>query len=71
MQTASIKVSGMTCGHCALSVEGVLKAINGVSDAQVSLEACTAHVVYDEAQTSCEQLKSAVKNAGFGVDALN
>ena len=67
MQTELMKVTGMTCGHCVLSVEGVLKAVDGVSDAQVSLDNGTARVEFAAARTSPEQLKSAVKNAGFGV----
>ena len=58
----------MTCGSCVLSVQGVLKAVNGVADAQVALDTGLARVSYDETQTSSEQLKSAVRNAGFGVE---
>ena len=68
MQNESMKISGMTCGSCVLSVQGVLKAVNGVADAQVTLDTGLANVSYDETQTSLEQLKSAVRNAGFGVE---
>ena len=68
MQNESMKISGMTCGSCVLSVQGVLKAVNGVADAQVTLDTGLARVSYDETQTSSEQLKSAVRNAGFGVE---
>ena len=68
MQNESMKISGMTCGSCVLSVQGVLKAVNGVADAQVTLDTGLANVSYDETQTSREQLKSAVRNAGFGVE---
>ena len=68
MQNESMKISGMTCGSCVLSVQGVLKAVNGVADAQVTLDTGLANVSYDETQTSPEQLKSAVRNAGFGVE---
>lgn len=71
MQTELMKVTGMTCGSCVLSVEGVLKAVNGVADAEVSLDTCIARVEFDETQTSPEQLKSAVRNAGFGIDPLS
>ena len=68
MQNETMKISGMTCGSCVLSVQGVLKAVNGVADAQVTLDTGVARVSYDETQTSSEQLKSAVRNAGFGVE---
>ena len=68
MQNETMKICGMTCGSCVLSVQGVLKAVNGVADAQVALDTGLARVSYDETQTSSEQLKSAVRNAGFGVE---
>ena len=68
MRNESMKITGMTCGGCVLSVQGVLKAVTGVADAEVSLDTGLARVSYDETQTSSEQLKSAVRNAGFGVE---
>ena len=71
MQTEQLKVTGMTCGGCASNVTRALKAISGVNDVNVSLAAGQATVQYDERQTSPDQLKSAVKGAGYGVDAAN
>jgi copper chaperone len=68
MQTGQIQVTGMTCGGCASNVTRALKAIPGVSDVKVSLAAGEATVQYDERRASPEQLKSAVKSAGYGVD---
>ena len=67
MQTEQIKVSGMTCGGCSSSVTKALKAINGVDDVIVSLATGQATVQYDETLTSPEQLKFAVKEAGYGI----
>lgn len=69
MKTETIKVAGMSCGGCALNVSGALKAVEGVSDAQVSLEQGLATVAYDETRTSSEQLKSAVRHAGYSVES--
>ena len=69
MQTEIVKVTGMTCGGCTSKVTNALTSIAGVSDAQVSLSAGEATVQYDERLTSPEKLKSAVKGAGYGVDA--
>ena len=71
MQTQSLKVTGMTCGGCTSNVTHALKAITGVGDVKVSLAAGEATVQYDERLTSPEQLKSAVKGAGYGVDVTN
>ena len=59
----------MTCGGCANTVTQALKGITGVSEVDVSLAAGEATVRYDEQQASPEQLKSAVQDAGYGVEA--
>lgn len=69
MQTELLKVTGMTCGGCTSKVTHALEAISGVGDVKVSLSAGEATVQYDERLTSPNQLKSAVKGAGYGVDA--
>ncbi len=71
MQTGQFKVTGMTCGGCTSNVTRALKAIPGVGDVNVSLSAGAAIVKYDERRTSPDQLKSAVKAAGYGVDVTN
>ncbi len=69
MQSELLKVTGMTCGGCINNVTKALKAINGVGSVNVSLSAGEAAVQYDERLTSPDQLKSAVKSAGYGVDS--
>ena len=71
MQTETLKVTGMTCGGCTSNVTQALKAIPGVGDVTVSLSAGEATVQYDERLTSPDQLKSAVKGAGYGVNTTN
>ena len=68
MLTEQIQVTGMTCGGCTSNVTRALKAIPGVGDVNVSLTTGEATVQYDERRTSPDQLKSAVKSAGYGVD---
>lgn len=71
MQTEHLKVTGMTCGGCTSNVTRALKAIPGVNDVKVSLAAGEATVEYDESLTAPDQMKAAVKGAGFGVDATS
>ncbi len=71
MQTELLKVSGMTCGSCTSNVTHALKAITGVGDVKVSLSAGEVSVQFDERLTSPDQLKTAVKGVGYGVDATN
>lgn len=71
MQAEIFKVTGMTCGGCVTNVTQALKMLPGVGDVKVSLAASEAAVQYDEQLISPEQLKSAVKGAGYGVDTTN
>ena len=71
MQTELLKVTGMTCGGCTTKITHALKAVSGVGDVKVSLSAGEATVQYDERLASPDQLKSAVKGAGYGVDATD
>ncbi|OWY38489.1 hypothetical protein CEK28_12690 [Xenophilus sp. AP218F] len=68
MSELIMNVDGMTCGGCAKSVTGVLNEMAGVSEAEVSLEAKQARVVYDAAVVSPEELAAAVADAGFDVE---
>ncbi|AXT47814.1 MULTISPECIES: heavy-metal-associated domain-containing protein [Chromobacterium] len=67
MSELIMKVDGMTCQGCVKSVSGVLSGMAGVSEAEVSLEAKQAKVVYDAEIVSPEELAAAVEDAGFDV----
>lgn len=71
MQTELLKVIGMTCGGCISKVTSALKTVPGVGDVNISLSAGEATVQFDERLTSPDQLKSAVKSAGYGVEVSN
>lgn len=66
---AEIKVSGMTCGACAVSVKSALAKVKGVKTADVSHEKGLATVVYDDAQTNEQQLREAINKTGFKAEA--
>ncbi len=60
-----IKVSGMTCGACAVSVKSALTKVKGVKSAVVSNEKGLATVVYDDEQANEQQLREAINKTGF------
>jgi len=39
-----MKIEGMMCNHCKMTVENALKSVDGVTDAVVNLEEKTATV---------------------------
>jgi len=67
MQTATLNISGMTCGGCVRSVTSVLSALDGVVKADVSLDKRCAVVDYDAGKLNLQQLKRAVEEAGYEV----
>ena len=60
-----IKVTGMTCGACSVSVKSALSKVKGVKSAEVSYEKGLATVVYDDEQTNEHQLREAINRTGF------
>lgn len=66
MKTATIAVSGMTCGACVGHVTQALKSVDGVTDAVVSLVENRATVTFDEDKTSESALVAAVEEDGYG-----
>jgi copper chaperone len=62
-----MKVQGMTCGGCVASVTRVLKAIDGVEQVDVKLDAAQAHVTYDAARTGVPAFRKAIADAGYDV----
>lgn len=65
MATTTLKVTGMSCGHCVRSVREALEAIAGVRSARVDLERGSADVEYDEDVTGPRQMVGAVMDEGY------
>jgi copper chaperone len=64
-RTVSVPVDGMICQVCAGSVKNALKKVDGVQDAEISLEKRHAVIHYDDRKVSVEQLTRAIKDAGY------
>ncbi|WP_100013008.1 copper chaperone CopZ [Lentibacillus sediminis] len=65
----TLNVQGMSCGHCKMSVEGALNELDGVSAAEVNLDAGKVDVTYDESKVNVEAMKEAVEEQGYDVSA--
>ena len=59
-----LKVEGMSCNHCVASVKKALEGIDGVREADVSLEDKSARVELDK-DLADEVLVKAVEDAGY------
>jgi copper chaperone len=65
----TLNVQGMSCGHCKASVEGALQKLDGVSAADVNLEAGTVVVSYDEVNVTVDTMVEAIEDQGYDVTA--
>lgn len=64
----TIKVEGMTCGHCEKAVNGALKDIEGVQTVNVDLASGDVEVTY-ETPATIEQMEEAIEDQGYDVVA--
>jgi copper chaperone len=68
MATTVLKVSGMTCGHCVKAVTQALESQDGVTRAEVDLQAGSAQVEYDEGRVTPRELANAVMDEGYDAE---
>ncbi len=67
IKKTALDISGMHCASCALNIENRLKKQPGVKAANVNYALEKAQVEYDCSQCSEEDIKNAVKDAGYKV----
>ncbi len=65
MQTLEIGIGGMTCSACALRVERILKAVEGVAVGRVNLAGESAHVEFDPGKVGPREIAASIDQAGY------
>jgi copper chaperone len=65
MAEITLKIEGMSCQHCVMSVKKAVDSIDGVSSSEVEIGSAT--VVYDENSVSEETIKDAINRVGYKV----
>lgn len=63
MERKTIKIDGMSCGHCVAAVRSELEKLDGVKVEAVQVGSAT--VSYDPSRVSTNQLADAVADAGY------
>jgi copper chaperone len=63
MERATMRIDGMSCGHCVNAVRGALAELPGVEVEDVAIGSAT--VSYDPARTDAAKLVEAVRDAGY------
>lgn len=67
MEKITLKVEGMSCGHCKAAVEKALKETNGVRNAEVNLTSKSVEVTYDQDRVDRASLVKAIEDAGYDI----
>ena len=67
METKTIAVGGMTCMGCVASVKRVLGGLDGIGNAEVTLNPAQATVTYDAGKLQLQTIKTAISDAGYDV----
>ena len=62
---ATIKIEGMSCQHCVMSVKKALGGLKGIEQSDVSVG--KAAVRYDDSKVKEEEIAAAIEKAGFKV----
>ena len=64
-ENAVIKIGGMTCATCVVTIENALKKNAGTKRVNVNLGAEKAYIAYNPSMTGIPDLKKAIEDAGY------
>lgn len=64
-QTTTLKVPGMTCPVCPITVKKALQKVSGVSNIAVNFDQKEVAVTFDDAKTNEAALMKATSEVGF------
>lgn len=67
MDKITLKVDGMSCGHCKAAVEKALTGLGGVQGAEADIDAKTVTVTYDSGKVGRDALAGVITDAGYEV----
>ncbi|CAG9622044.1 copper chaperone CopZ [Sutcliffiella rhizosphaerae] len=67
MEAVTLKVNGMSCGHCVKAIEGSVGELNGVETVKVDLAAGTVAIEYKSEQVSLEKVKKTIDEEGYEI----
>ena len=64
---AELKISGMHCATCAITIEESLSGLDHVSKVRVNFGTDSAHVEFDPSKITLKEIEQVVKSAGYEV----
>ncbi|MBM7570564.1 copper chaperone CopZ [Aquibacillus albus] len=67
VETKTLDVKGMSCGHCVNAVESSVNELDGIETVNVDLSANKVTVSFDDSKVQLEKVKEAIEEAGYDV----
>jgi len=67
MENVILNVEGMSCNHCAKSVEGALNNLVGVFSTTVNLNEKSVEITYEADKVKPEKLTEVIEDQGYEV----
>jgi len=61
----TLKIEGMSCDHCVMRAGRAIASVKGVIEVDVNLRNEEAIVNFEETITNIEEIKIAVREAGY------
>lgn len=68
MEKVTLKVNGMSCGHCVNSVEGSVGKLEGVKSVKVHLQEGNVDVEFNPSEVSLSKIKETIDDQGYDVE---
>lgn len=63
----TLKIDGMHCSSCSMSVDGELEDLDGVLEAKTSYAKQKTNVIYDESKVDEAKIRKIIEDLGYKV----
>ncbi len=67
MSNLTLNVPDISCGHCKSSIEGAVGELAGVDKVEVTIDARTVDVSFDDATVGQAAIVDAIEGVGYEV----
>ncbi len=67
MTQVTLSVPDISCNHCKSSIEGAVAPMEGVTSAEVTIDARTVDVTYDDQVVDLDAIITAIDDQGYEV----
>lgn len=66
---ATLFVPDISCGHCKMSIEKAVNALDGIESVEVHIEPRTVDVAWNDAVVDMDAIIAAIEEQGYEVPA--